>query len=139
MVIEPASPPSRAGSVTLLGGELAFDFANSESGRGHASHQDHFQRPADIADWLSHAKALGPQEAQTLRGHWADAPEFGAALLRRAKALRGDIQAIGAALAQRRAPPEAPIHRLNAFLVNVEIRIGFGFEIILRGNIIGVV
>jgi predicted RNA-binding Zn ribbon-like protein len=115
MVIEPDLPPSRASSVTLLGGELALDFANTESGRGHVSHQDHLQQPRDVADWLEHAKAVAPPEAAWLRAEGERRSDVGEALLARARALRQDIHAIAAAIARKRPPEAAALERLNAF------------------------
>ena len=115
MVTQHPVPPSRAATVTLLGGELALDFANTESGRGDDSHQDHLQAPGDVADWLSHAKALGPDESRWLKG-WAKArPSEGATLLAHAHALRQDVHAIAATIARRQMPPAAAMTRLNAF------------------------
>jgi len=115
MVIQPPLPPSRAATVTLLGGELALDFANTESGRGHASHQDHLQAPGDVADWLGHAKAIGSEEALWLRT-WAKArPNEAAKLLAQARSLREDVHAISVALARKEPPPAAAMARLNAF------------------------
>ncbi len=115
MVIDPDLPPARASSVTLLGGELALDFANTESGRGHSSHQDHLQQPTDVADWLEHAKAVGPPEAAWLRAEAAADGDVGQALLSRARALRGDIHAIATAIARKRPPEPTAMARLNAF------------------------
>jgi predicted RNA-binding Zn ribbon-like protein len=115
MVMALEFPPSRAASVTLLGGELALDFANTESGRGHASHQDHLRQPSDVADWLEHAKAVGPPEAAWLRAEGERHSEFGEALLARAHALRQDIHTIAAAVARKKPPEAAAMERLNAF------------------------
>ena len=115
MVTHQPLPPSRAATVTLLGGELALDFANTESGRGHESHQDHLQAPGDVAAWLSHAKAIGPDESRWLSG-WATArPAEGAKLLAEAHALRRDVHAIAASIARKAPPPSAAMTRLNAF------------------------
>ena len=115
MVIQIPLPPSRAAMVTLLGGELALDFANTESGRGHATRQDHLQAPGDLVDWLHHAKAIGPAESRWLRGWMKARPNEGAKLLAQARALRQDVHAIAAACARKRRPPEAAMARLNAF------------------------
>ena len=67
MVIQTELPPSRAGSLPLIGDDLALDFANTESGRGFPSHQNHLREAANVVDWLSHAKALPAEEAEWLR------------------------------------------------------------------------
>src|SRR5579863_3747476 len=115
MVIHETLPPARASSVTLLGGELALDFANTESGRGHFSHQDHLQRPSDVADWLDHAKAVAPAQAAWLREAAQQREDLGATLLSRARALRRDIHAVAASIARKQPPDEAAMRRLNAF------------------------
>ena len=57
-VMSPQASPSRAGSLPLVADDLALDFANTESGRGLASHQNHLREAANVADWLGHAKVL---------------------------------------------------------------------------------
>ena len=46
---------------------LALDFANTESGRGFSSHQNHFREAGNVVEWLGHAKALPADEADWLR------------------------------------------------------------------------
>ena len=57
-VISPELPASRAGSLPLIADDLALDFANTESGRGFPSHQNHFREAGHVVEWLRHAKAL---------------------------------------------------------------------------------
>ena len=40
--------PSRAGSLPLIADDLALDFANTESGRGFPSHQNHLREAANV-------------------------------------------------------------------------------------------
>jgi len=115
MVSTPSLPPSRAGSITLLGGALALDFANTESGRGHSSHQDHLQAPQNVAEWLGHARALAPTEAQWLAAEAGGRETLGEALLRRARALRDDIYACSLAVARKGSPSTGALERLNAY------------------------
>src|SRR3954471_12250792 len=101
------APPSRAGSLTLIGGELALDLANTCSGRGFDTHQDHLQRPEHVAQWAGHARVLPPQDAEWLEKAAAADAQLGARLLREAVALREDVYLLGAAIAAGRpAPPE---------------------------------
>jgi predicted RNA-binding Zn ribbon-like protein len=112
VIHEPLSP-SRAGSVDLIAGDLALDFANSESGRGFPTWQDHLQAPGHVADWLEHAGALDAAETAALRARIAADPALGAALLNDARSLRGDIHALAAAIAHRLNPPPAALDDLT--------------------------
>ncbi len=114
-VILPSAPESRAGSLPLVGGALALDFVNTESGRGDATHRDHLREARHIADWLQHAGALAPDEAGWLRAEAAAKAEFAAALLARAKRLREDIGEIFRAIALGASAPERPMSDLTAF------------------------
>jgi predicted RNA-binding Zn ribbon-like protein len=99
--------PSRADSLTLIGGELALDFANTSSGRGFPTQQDHLQRPEHVAQWAAHAKVLPPGDAQWLAEAVSAEPELGERLIAEALALREDVYQLGAAIAAGRpAPPE---------------------------------
>jgi len=98
---------SRAGSLALIGGELALDFANTCSGRGFPTHQDHLQRPEDIVQWAAHAKILPPKHGEWLARAVAEQAPLGTRLLREALALREDVYQLGAAVAAgRTASPE---------------------------------
>jgi predicted RNA-binding Zn ribbon-like protein len=107
-------PPSRAGSLPLVGDNLALDFANTESGRGFPSHQNHLREAGDVAAWLGHAKALGADEADWLKARVSEDQALAADLLARAIELRGTIQAIAGALGRGLKPPEAALARLSA-------------------------
>jgi predicted RNA-binding Zn ribbon-like protein len=113
-VIPPELPPSRASSLTLIADDLALDFANTESGRGFPSHQNHFREAGHVVEWLRHANALPVEEANWLRGHVSEHADLGADLLARATELRESIHAIGAALGRRAKPPEAALASLSA-------------------------
>ena len=113
-VITPHLNPSRAGSIALIAGDLALNFANSASGRGFPSHQDHLQLPAHVADWLEHAGALDAATAADLRARLAADPVFADALLAEARRLRDDVHAVAAAIARRAAPPAPALDDLAA-------------------------
>ena len=114
-VILPAPPDSRAGSLPLIGGVLALDFANTESGRGFPTHRDHLPEARHVADWLEHAGALAPEDADRLRAEAAARPEFAAELLARAKTLREDVGEIFRAVAAGAAPPARATSELTEF------------------------
>ena len=112
-VIPPESSPSRAGSLDLIADDLALDFANTESGRGFPSHQNHFREAANVVEWLRHAKALPVGEADWLQTHIAKRADLAADLLAQAVALREAIHDIGAAIGRHAKPPEAALADLS--------------------------
>jgi predicted RNA-binding Zn ribbon-like protein len=106
--------PSRAGSLDLIGDDLALNFANTESGRGFPSHQNHFREAANVVEWLRHAKALPVEEADLLQTRVAERANLAADLLATAVALRDAVHDIGVALGHRAKPPEAALASLSA-------------------------
>ena len=113
MVSSDAMPPSRAGSLTLIGGELALDFANTSSGRGWPTHQEHLRAGADVADWAGHARVLPPADAQWLREAAEGDAGLGARLLGEALALREDIYVLASELAAGRPAPRERVDSLT--------------------------
>ncbi len=111
-VIHPQLPPSRAGSLPLVGGVLALDFANTESGRGTDQHQNHLRDAENVADWIAHASLWAADDVERLRAELAASPERGADLLTSALALRSAIQDVGAAIAAEAPPPAAGLKTL---------------------------
>jgi predicted RNA-binding Zn ribbon-like protein len=104
--------PSRAGSLTLVGGELALDFANTSSARGLDAQQDHLQRPEHVVQWAQHAKVLPPDDAQWLTQALTAEPALGARLIAEALALREDVYQLGAAVAAGRPAPRERVEAL---------------------------
>src|SRR5580700_595625 len=96
----PEFSPSRAGSLPLIADDLALDFANTESGRGFPSHQNHFREAKNVVDWL--------------RPRVAESADLAADLLAQAIAFREAIHDIGAALGRHAKPPEAALASLSA-------------------------
>src|SRR5580704_7819540 len=113
-VIESELRPSRAGSLDLIADDLALDFANTESGRGFPSHEDHLREPEHVALWLKHAKALPAEDADWLKNEVSKRADLGGDLHARAVDLREAIHDIGAALGRRAKPPEASLASLSA-------------------------
>ena len=54
------APPSRAGSLDLVGGALALDLTNTSSGRGTPGHQEHLRDFDTVMQWVAHARILTP-------------------------------------------------------------------------------
>jgi predicted RNA-binding Zn ribbon-like protein len=112
-VISPDLFFSRAGSP-LIADDLALDFANTESGRGSPSHQNHLREAANVVEWLRHAKVLRDEEADWLKRRVSERADLAAELLVRAIELRVAIQSIGVALGRAAKPPEAALAGLSA-------------------------
>src|ERR1700683_930617 len=113
-VTKPSPSPSRAGSLDLIADDLALNFANTESGRGFPSHQNHFLEAANVVEWLRHAKALPVEETDWLQAHVAKRADLGGDLLATAVDLRDAVHDIGASLGHRAKPPEAALASLSA-------------------------
>ena len=120
--------PSRAGSLPLIADDLALDFANTESGRGYSSHQDHLREAANVVDWLRHAKALPAEGADWLAKRVSGRPDLASDLLARAVELRAAIHDAGAALGRGAGPPQGALTRLSAlhaqFVATAELAAG---------------
>jgi predicted RNA-binding Zn ribbon-like protein len=110
----PDTSPSRAGALPLIADDLALDFANTESGRGFPSHQNHFREAANVVEWLRHAKALPVEEADWLGKRAAERADLAGDLLAGATELRAAIRDIAAALGRHAKPPEAALASLSA-------------------------
>ena len=106
--------PSRAGTLDLVAGALALDFANTASGRGGPQHLEHLREPADVLTWAEHAGVIDARTAKrAARALAAGAPRF-LTLLEDALALREAIYRIAAALAEKRSPAEADLALVKA-------------------------
>jgi predicted RNA-binding Zn ribbon-like protein len=114
MVISPDPPPSRAGSLPLIADDLALDFANTESGRGFPTHQNHLREARNVIEWLRHAKALPAEDADWLKKRLSERADLAQDLLAQAVELRAAIQTLGAALGHHLKPPEAALAALSA-------------------------
>jgi predicted RNA-binding Zn ribbon-like protein len=112
MVISPQPPASRADSLALIGGELAFDFTNTSSGRGWPTHQEHLRSAQNVVDWAQHAKVLGPADAEWLRAAVDSDERLARRMLDRALELRENIYGIAVEVAARRPAPKAGVEAL---------------------------
>jgi predicted RNA-binding Zn ribbon-like protein len=107
-------PPSRAGSLPLVGGSPALDFANTESGRGTGAHQNHLRVATDILDWLDHAGTLSPEDSEGLRAAAKAPGDVASRLLESALSLRSAIQGVGAAIGRGAVPDRRSLASLSA-------------------------
>lgn len=94
--------PSRAGKLDLIGGELALDFANTSSGRGAPSHQEHLRDFEALMRWIEHARVMAPPDCVLARTTMARHPKLSRAIFRHALEARELIWMIGTALAEQR-------------------------------------
>jgi predicted RNA-binding Zn ribbon-like protein len=95
---------NRAGSLTLLAGNLALNFANTESGRGSAQHLNHLEKAVDLITWAAHAKVITESDAQCARQVLATRVELAENLLSKGRALRNTVYSINAAFAAGEHP-----------------------------------
>jgi predicted RNA-binding Zn ribbon-like protein len=112
MVSDEVPGASRAGSLTMIGGELAFDFTNTSSGRGWPTHQEHLRTAQNVVDWCHHAKLLNRADADWLHEELGSDQRLARALLGRALDLREALYAIGVELAAGRAAPAPQVDRV---------------------------
>jgi predicted RNA-binding Zn ribbon-like protein len=105
--------PSRAGSLALIAGSPCLNFANTSSGRGTPSHQEHLRGYELLLVWSEHAGLLPAPLHVALSALASKQPTAAARAFRRAIALREAIHAIASALAQHEAPPSDALPLLN--------------------------
>lgn len=107
-------PPSRAGTLDLVGGELALDFANTSSGRGSPTHQEHLRDFETLIQWVEHARVMTPADCAYAREAVMQKPKLAAKLFARALAVRELVWQIGETLAEGRFVPERLRQELTA-------------------------
>ena len=107
-------PPSRAGSLDLVGGELAWDLANTSSGRGSSAHQDHLRDFDTLMQWVEHARIMPPSDCAHARAALAGHPRRSRRVFARAIEMRELIWTIGTALAEQRPVSAKLLELLSA-------------------------
>jgi predicted RNA-binding Zn ribbon-like protein len=122
--------PSRAGTLDLVGGELALDFVNTSSGRGTAGHQEHLRDFEALMQWIEHARVASSEHCEFMRRAGRRQPGRAIAAFKEALRLRDLIWHIGDALVRRRVVPNALLRKLTkAHAANLA-----GAEIEVRGG-----
>lgn len=109
-----APSPSRAGSLDLVGCELALDFTNTSSGRGAPSHQEHLRGYADVVNWAEHAKVVTPEDADFVRTAIGGNARESHRLFVSAVETRELVWAVASAVADARAVPEELRQKLTS-------------------------
>lgn len=89
----------RAGSLHLVAGDPALDFANTVTWRSTERELDHLQTPEHLLDWGAHAGLLAPAKLTEARAALSRDPARGRRLLREAVRLRDAIHEVGSAIA----------------------------------------
>jgi predicted RNA-binding Zn ribbon-like protein len=124
--IYPTPTPSRAGTLDLVGGELALDFTNTSSGRGTPGHQEHLRDFETLMQWIEHARVASPEHCEIMRRAGRRQPRRATLVFKEALRLRDLIWQIGQALVQRRAVADSLLQKLteahSASLASAEIK-----------------
>lgn len=102
--------PSRAGTIALVGADLALDFCNTASGRGGPEAREHLQAARHVVDWAAHAGVLTDEARDE---ELARLDEIGPDLLDQATTTRDCIHRCGTALAAGRQPDPADLDLLG--------------------------
>jgi len=106
---------SRAGSLSLVGGVLALDFANTTSGRDTDEPVEHLQSAGHVVDWALHAGGIDAATAARFHTFIANEPAAAQRLLRHVHQLRAAIYDIAAAIARGEAPSRTDLGTLRDF------------------------
>src|SRR6202023_387791 len=95
----PHYPPSRAGVLPLVGGELAFDLTNTSGGGGGRRWLEHLQSAQNVIDWARHAKIVTGRDAKRLHQMVLSNRRLAGKLLEGMRELRELIHSIGVGIA----------------------------------------
>jgi predicted RNA-binding Zn ribbon-like protein len=112
--MQPMNADSRAGSLSLIAGALALDFANTASGRDGPRYQEHLRNHADVVAWASHAGVIDEAAARLIADRIARGAKEFEHLVEDALALRDAIYEIAVALARRLPPAQAHLDLVSA-------------------------
>ena len=104
----------RPGTLSLVAGKLALDFANTESGRGGAEHLDNLQTAGDLVAWAVHANIIVKKDASLFQRSVKRHSKLAHQLITRGKSLREIIYQINSYLVAGQQPAEKLLHRLTA-------------------------
>jgi Putative stress-induced transcription regulator len=106
---------SRASRLSLIGGVLALDFANTASGRATAQPIEHLQSAEDVVDWASHARSIDAATAKRCHAAVGRSAVAARKVLRNALELRDAVYRIGSAIARDEAPSRPDLGLLKTF------------------------
>jgi predicted RNA-binding Zn ribbon-like protein len=97
----PVEPPSRAGTLDLVGGVLALDLTNTSSGRGTPGYREHLRDFDTAMQWIAHARIVTPGDCAYIRTAAASRPRWARAFFKHLLDVRELIWTIATALAER--------------------------------------
>jgi predicted RNA-binding Zn ribbon-like protein len=106
-------PPSRAGSLALIGGAACLDFANTSSGRGGPHRLEHLRSYELLLVWSEHAGLLTAPLHRDLLQRASNEPDAATAIWQRALVLREAIHSTAEMLAHRASPAADGLQTLN--------------------------
>ena len=104
----------RPGTLSLVAGNLALDFTNTESGRSGGEHLDHLQTADDLVAWAAHAKIIGERDAALARRIIRDHPKLSRHLIARGRFLRETIYQINSNVVAGKPPAKKLLQSLTA-------------------------
>lgn len=104
----------RPGTLSLVAGKLALDFANTESGRGGAEHLDHLQTAGHLVEWAAHVKIIRERDAALARRILKDQTKLARHLVARGRSLRETIHQLSSNLVVGKPPAKELLHGLAA-------------------------
>jgi predicted RNA-binding Zn ribbon-like protein len=107
-----ASPPSRAGLLSLVAGNLALDFCNTISGRGGTRTVEHLRTPIHVLEWARHAGAVDASATDVLAARGQADRGTGDLLIKEAHRLRETCYRIAAAIVGGEPPAANDLHAL---------------------------
>jgi predicted RNA-binding Zn ribbon-like protein len=104
----------RPGTLSLVAGKLALDFANTESARGSTEHLDHLQTAGDLVAWAAHAKIIDGKHVLLARRIIKDQNKLARHLIARGRFLRETIYRINSSVVAGKPPAKKLLHGLAA-------------------------
>jgi predicted RNA-binding Zn ribbon-like protein len=107
---------AHAGNLTLLGGALCLDFANTIEPRGVDQPQEFLATYADLVSWSQHVDLLTDEDARCLLHKAAVRHAEAEAVHRRAIALRETLYRVFLSIVEARPAEARDLEQLNAAL-----------------------
>lgn len=105
-----------AGNLSLIGGRLSLDFANTLAWRGSSNQHEWLSSYSELISWGQHAGILSDSEAQLLLIEAKLRPEEASAVLKRAITLRESVYRIFSAIVDGTSPKPEDLNILNTEL-----------------------
>ncbi len=107
---------SGAAALSLVGGRLCLDFANTVGSHAGELPNEHLRGYRDLVAWSRHAGILTDADERRLLAAAEGRPDEAGVVLERAVSLREAIYRIFSAVAAGRVPAEADLETLNVAL-----------------------